>query len=445
MISEMRIVKITPTPFSVDPIFRAFSVMLRLLAVIIVLSIAAVAARAEPTGAALPGLEPYDEFMTSLIRKWDIAGGGLAVARRDKLLLARGYGLANKEGNVPVVPASLFRLASLSKTITAVAVLRLVQDGRVKLDDKVVPLLGELGPRPEHVADARVNDITVRHLLQHSGGFNRARSGDVVGLRGAAAAAKRQGGPLPPDCPTILRDTLERKLDFTPGKYYAYSNIGYCILGRVIERVTGVGYEQFVREHVLMPVGATGMKVGRTLEAARGEVTYYDYPGAKPVKAMPGLSLTSARRPYGAYAIETMDSYGGWIGAPTDYLRFILAIDGQRGKALLNAATVAEMNARPNLQPAPGDDEEKLAEAVFYGLGINARAVKNGLNLWHGGSLAGTSTFAVRTADGYAWVAAFNGRPQDRSAFRGELDRGLWAARSKVKKWPDGDLFTERP
>lgn len=428
---------------------RAFSLshfmMLRLLAVIIVFSIAAVAARAEPTGVALPGLEHYDEFMTNLIRKWDIAGGSLAVARRDKLLLARGYGLANKEGNVPVEPASLFRLASLSKTITAVAVLRLVQDGRVKLDDKVLPILGELGPRPEMITDARVNDITVRHLLQHSGGFNRARSGDVVFLRGAAAAAKRQGGPLPPDCPTILRDTLERKLDFKPGEYYAYSNIGYCILGRVIERVTGVGYEQFVREHVLMPVGATGMEVGRTLEAARGEVTYYDYPGAKPVKAMPGLGLTSASRPYGVYAIEKMDSYGGWIGAPTDYLRFILAIDGRRGKALLNAATVAEMNARPNLQPAPGEDEEKLAEAVFYGLGIIARAVKNGLNLWHGGSLAGTSTFAVRTADGYAWVAAFNGRPQDRSAFRGELDRGLWAAKGKVRKWPDGDLFTGGP
>jgi N-acyl-D-amino-acid deacylase len=432
-----------------DAVMRAFSrshfMMLRLLAVLIVLSVVAVATRAEPTGSALPGLEPYDEFMTSLIRKWDIAGASLAVARRDKLVLARGYGLANKEGNVPVEPASLFRLASLSKTVTAVAVLRLVQEGRVKLDDKVMPILGELGPRPEKITDARVNDITVRHLLQHSGGFNRARSGDVVGLRGAAAAAKRQGGPLPPDCRTILRDTLERKLDFNPGEYYAYSNIGYCILGRVIERVTGVGYERFVREHVLTPVGATGVKVGRTLEAARGEVTYYDYPEAKPVKGMPGLGLTFVRRPYGAFAIETMDSYGGWIGAPTDYLRFILAIDGRRGKALLNATTVAEMNARPNLQPAPGDDEEKLAEAVFYGLGINARAVKNGLNLWHGGSLAGTSTFAVRTADGYAWVAAFNGRPQDRSAFRGELDRGLWAARSKVKKWPDGDLFTERP
>ena len=89
--------------------------------------------------------------------------------------------------------------------------------------------------------------------------------------------------------------------------------------------------------------------------------------------------------------------------------------------------------------------QEKLAKAVYYGLGINVRAVKGGLNLWHGGSLPGTSTFALRTADGYAWVAAFNGRPEDRSGFRRELDRGLWEARGKVGKWPDGDLFAERP
>jgi N-acyl-D-amino-acid deacylase len=110
----------------------------------------------------------------------------------------------------------MFRLASLSKTVTAVAVLQLVQEGRLGLDDKVLPILGDLGPRPGRITDARVRDITVRHLLQHSGGWSRARSGDVVFMPGAADAAKRQRGPLPPDCPTVLRDTLERRLDFTP-------------------------------------------------------------------------------------------------------------------------------------------------------------------------------------------------------------------------------------
>jgi CubicO group peptidase (beta-lactamase class C family) len=393
---------------------------------------------------ALPGLEPYDAFMVALIRKWNVAGAGLAVARKDKLLLVRGYGLANKEKSAAVEPTSLFRLASLSKTVTAVAVLQLVQDRRLNLDDRVLPILGDMGPRPGRIADTRVHVITVRHLLQHSGGFNRARSGDVVFLPGAADAAKRQGGSLPPDCPTILRDTLERKLDFAPGERFAYSNVGYCILGRVVERVAGMPYEVYARERVLAPAGAARMKVGRTLEAADGEVTYYDYPGAKVAKAMPGFGLTLSPQPYGTFAVETMDSYGGWIGAPVDYLRFILSIDGRRGTALLDRATVDEMNAPARLQSAP-DDDEGHPEGASYGLGIRVRQLRTGANLFHFGSLPGTSTIAVRTADGFAWVAACNGRPQDRSAFRSDLDRGLWTAKRAVKKWPDGDLFGRSP
>ena len=405
----------------------------------LLVALAALEARAEPTGSMLPGLEPYDELMTALIRKWDVAGGGLVVAYRDRLLLARGYGLANRERRASVDPTSLFRLASLSKTITAVAVLQLVEEGRLKLDDRVLPILGETGPRADHITDVRVRDITVRHLLQHTGGFDRERSGDVVFLPYAAEAAQRQRGPLPPDCSTILRDVLEHKLDFAPGERFAYSNVGYCILGRVIERVTGAPYETHVREHVLMPAGAARMKVGRTLQPAEGEVTYYDYRGARELKAMPGLGLKQAPQPYGAFALETMDAYGGWIGAPIDYLRFVLAIDGRRGAALLNAATLAQMTARDVRESADGD--ESTGHGVYYGLGIRIRPVKNGANLFHTGSIPGTSNLAVRAADGYTWVVMFNGRPQDKNGFRGDVDRGLWAAKNKVKHWPDGDLF----
>jgi len=167
------------------------------LAVALLFSAGALQAYAEPTGSALPGLGAYDEFMLALIKKWDVPGAGLAVAHKDKLLLVRGYGLASKERAVPVEPTSLFRLASLSKTITAVTVLQLVQEGRLKLDDKVLPLLGEIGPRADRIADSRVHDITVRHLLQHSGGFDRDRSGDAVFLPGAAAAARARCSPIP--------------------------------------------------------------------------------------------------------------------------------------------------------------------------------------------------------------------------------------------------------
>jgi CubicO group peptidase (beta-lactamase class C family) len=416
------------------------------LALVAALLVAVGAAEASPapTGSALPGLGAYDELMTALIKKWDVPGAGLAVAYHGKLLLVRGYGLASKERSVAVEPTSLFRLASLSKTVTAVAVLRLVQNGRLKLETRVLPILGDIGPPADRITDARVRDITVRHLLQHSGGFDRERSGDVVFLPGAADAAQRQNGPLPPDCPTIMRDTLERTLDFTPGERYAYSNVGYCILGRVIEKVTGMTYETYVREHVVGPAGATRMRIGRTLQPAEEEVRYYDYRGAKEVRAMPGLGLKIAPQPYGAFAVETMDSYGGWIGAPIDYLRFVLAIDGRRGPALLNAETLAEMNAPSGLREGKTGDDAN-ADGVSYGLGIRVRRVRNGANLFHTGSIPGTSTLAVRTADGFAWVVAFNSRPQDRNGFRGEVDRGLWTAKSRVKSWPAGDLFDRSP
>ena len=416
---------------------------IRALAALALVAVTAGAAPAQTTGDALPGLEAYDQLMTAVLRKWRVPGGSLAVAREGRILLARGYGLADRASNAPVEPTSLFRLASLSKTVTAVAVLQLVQEGRLGLDTKVLPLLGELGPRPGKITDARVRNITVRHLLEHSAGFDRDKSGDPVFMPYAATAAKRQGGPLPPDCPTIMRDTLERKLDFTPGERFAYSNIGYCILGRVIERVAGAPYEAHVRERVLAPAGAGRMKVGRTREAAEGEVTYYDFE-EKEQPTMPGLGVARAPRPYGGFAIETMDSYGGWIGAPIDYLRFVLAIDGRRGPALLNAATLTRMNAHAGLQDGAGG-EDGVASGSFYALGVRVRPAKGGVNTWHFGSLPGTVTIALRSADGFAWVVAFNGRPADRNVFRYAVDRALWEAKGKVKRWPAGDLAAARP
>jgi hypothetical protein len=158
---------------------------------------------------------------------------------------------------------------------------------------------------------------------------------------------------------------------------------------------------------------------------------------------MPGLGLTLAPRPYGVFAVETMDSYGGWIATPVDYLRFVLSIDGRRGAAVLNAAALAEMNAPSRLTSASMADTDAADDGDTFGLGIRVRRVKNGVNLWHGGSLPGTSTLAVRTSDGFTWVVLLNGRPpeRDRRAFRRELDRALWTAKTSVKKWPEGDLF----
>lgn len=406
----------------------------RVLIVALVLVIGR-AALAEPTGQALPGLVSFDAMMTGLIERWAIPGASLAVAYRGRLMLARGYGLADRASGAPMQPTTRFRLGSLAKPITAAAIMLLVSQRRLSLDDRAVALLGDAGPRADRVRDPRVREITIRQLLSHTAGFDRDRSRDPMFMPRLAEAAARQGGPLPPPCATLLRDALEAELDFAPGTRYAYSNIGYCILGRIIERVSGVPYEAFVRANVLAATGATGLSLGRTLERAADETAYVDYPGAPLARPVPGIAGDRVPMPYGGFWIEAMDSHGGWIGTPTDYLRFLTAIDGQRGTALLGPEAMRQMLARP----APRGDGP-----VHYGLGLNVRAVSGGVNWWHGGSLSGAMAFAVRTAEGYAWVAAVNMRPRDTEGFLRDLDRGLWAAARQVRQWPPGDLFARR-
>lgn len=397
------------------------------------------AGAAESTGKALAGLEPFDTAMQALLAKWDVPGGALAVARDGRLVLARGYGYANRERQEPVQPTSLFRLGSLNKMIImAVAVLQLRDAGRLNLDDKVLPILGEIGPRPEHIADKRMNDITIRQLLQHTAGFDRDRSGDPLFPPRAVQAAARQGAAMPPTCEAILRDTLESPLDFAPGSRFAYSNIGYCILGRVIERLSGERYTDVVRQRISGPIGSPGLQPGRTLTALPGEVTYYTYAQEPLADAVPGLGLRGkVTLPYGGFPFEAFDALGQYVGSPVDFLRFILAIDGTKGPALLRPESLREMRRRPSI---PGEE----GKASFYGLGTLVRPVTGGDNWFHSGSQSGMKALAVRYANGNAWVVAVNTRPKDRDGFAGDLDRSLIQAAQRVGRgWPGGSLWSE--
>ena len=382
-------------------------------------------------GCTTSGLEPFDAAMARLLHEWDIPGAGLAVSHHGRILLVRGYGLADKSTSTPVTPRTKFRLGSLSKPITAVAILKLGEEGRLRLDDKMLALLGDLAPPSEAIRDPRVQSITVRHLLQHTAGFDRGVSGDPLFMPRAGAALARQKAKPPPTCQVVLRNVLDGPLDFDPGARLAYSNLGYCILGRIIERAGGTPYLEFARSRLLEPAGAFGLMLGRTMTAAPDEATYYDHPEAPKVEAMPGVAEGLIAAPYGQFAVEEMDSYGGWIGAPIDYLRFLLAIDGQRGRRLLSEASVREMLSRPSL---PGADPNQHA---FYGLGVSIRDLGgNARNWWHTGHQPGFYAFALRTARGHSWVVAFNSSPRDLGTFFRHLDASLWAAATQVGKWP---------
>ncbi len=363
-------------------------------------------------------------------------GAAIAIVRDGRLVLARGYGLANVENEEPVEPDSLFRIASISKPITAVATLQLVEEGLLDLDERVFEILGEFEPPEGASIDPRLDEITVRHLLQHSGGWDRDQSYDPMFIAGRIE--RELGVPKPVTCREVIRFMLGQPLDFDPGTRFAYSNFGYCLLGRVIEEKTGRSYEEYVSGRALEPLGIIRMTIGGTLpgERTEGEVTYYDFPGQElAYSVMPG---TPERVPWpdGGFYLQGQDSAGGWIASVIDLVRFITSIDGSRPPLALNPTTVQTMVSRPDL-PLWEDS------AYYYGMGLLVRPVNSDGNWWHDGSLSGTISHLVRTHDGFAWAVLFNSRPEEWRGFYREVDELTWRGIHEVSHWPSHDLFPE--
>jgi N-acyl-D-amino-acid deacylase len=393
------------------------------------------------TGAAVPGMGSYDQNIADLMRKYAIPGGAVAVMRDGKLIYARGFGYADVENRTPVQPDALFRIASVSKPITGVAIMKLVEEGKLGLDDRVAPFIAHLTPAPGATVDPRWEQITIRQLLNHTGGWDRDKpNGGFDPMFRPAIAAATVNAPMPASAETVIRYMKGMPLDFNPGEKHVYSNFGYAILGRVIERVSGMPYEEYVRTRVLQPVGANRTRLGRTRMsgALADEVKYYS-PGE------PGLGLTAPLVPsvfpgegtvpvnYGGFYVEAMDSHGGWVSSTVDLLRFMAGVDGRASRPdILSAALVAEMT---------GNGPALCTGACYYAGGWLVRPTQGDANWWHGGSLPGTTSILVRSYHNFSWVALFNARSVTGN-FDGELDTALWDALAGVTSFPAHDLFS---
>lgn len=408
------------------------------------------------TGKADSRLAPFDELLTTFIGEHQIPGGAVAVSRNGRLVYSRGFGYADVESKAAVEPASKFRIASLSKPITAVAVLQLVEQGKLGLEERAFDLLKEdPSLAPYGTPDQRLPQITIRQLLQHTGGWDRDVSFDPM-FRPIEIARELNTAP-PAGQAQVIRYMRGQPLDFLPGERYAYSNFGYCLLGRLVEQASGEPYETYVKEHVLKPLGITRMQLGRTLpeDRADGEVTYYE-PVGKKGPAVVGKNLgQDVPLPYGTWNLEAMDSHGGWIASAADLVRFASAFDDPARFPILNAASIAEMFARP--AGAPGFDGEGKLKSVYYGLGwfvrthIGADGAKEisplggKMSQWHTGSLDGTSTILVRRHDGLCWAVLFNTRNSvSEKAPARLIDPLMHKAANAIQEWPEGDELGAR-
>ena len=362
-------------------------------------------------------------------------GGALAVVRKGRLVYARGYGWADREAKEAVTPTSLFRIASISKPITALAILKLVQDGRLKLESRAFALIGSMF-RDRPLKDERLREITVLQLLQHTGGWDRDKSFDPMFRCRKIAAAEEV--PTPPGATSIIRYMCGEPLDLSPGDRYAYSNFGYSVLGRIIEQVANSGYEDYVRRTILQPMGIDTMRRGATKVQAQNEVRYYTRDN-KLTESVFSDDNEKVPVPYGGFYLEAMDAHGGWIGSVQDLAHLAAALDTGNAKGLLKSTTLATMYAPPEA-PAWRKKSGELSDA-YYGCGWMVRPMGKGANYWHSGSLPGTATLLVRRWDGLSWVVLFNQRSDQRLLPDSAIDPALHRAADRVTEWPEGTLL----
>jgi CubicO group peptidase (beta-lactamase class C family) len=388
--------------------------------------------------------------MQSFMKANNISSGQLAVTRNGKLLLAHGY-TYNADSSVSVTPTSMFRVASISKPITATAVLKLVEEGKLNLSDRVTTLLSlDPPPPPSGYPSLNLNDVTVLHLLQHLGGWDWSRTWDPLFHDWATAGS----GPLPISQADIIRyTTANQPLSYAPGSTYFYSNYGYLLLGRIIEARSGKSYSDYVREKVFVPRGipASRMVRGRSLTQHPAEVHYDSGLTGSTVydKTLVNGQARQVPRPYGAWNLENHDANGGWVTTAVDLTRFAAVYDpliyNNPAKRVLSPQSVATAFARP-AGGAGVSRSDATQSSAWYGCGWSVREYDaGGRNIWHEGALDGTSSTLVRRKDGVAYAALINRRyesvPDNASgAWAGAMDDMLYNVADSIQVWPDYDL-----
>lgn len=372
------------------------------------------------------GTENIDKEVAAFIRRWKIEGASLAVTKDEQLVYAKGFGIANKETGEEVKPGHLFRIASVSKLITAVAIIKLVEDGQLDLDDQV---FGEEGILHDTIfrnyADPRVADIRVRHLLNHTAGWSRY-AGDPI--FNPLYIARKMNVPAPATFEQILQYTLQRQLNYNPGTRYSYSNMGYAILGKIIEYKSGMPYQDYVVMNLLKPLGIHDMHIGKSYyhEKYPNEVRYHSNAGATTTSAMDG-SGEKVPVYYGGNNMELLGPAGGWVASAPELIKFMTAIDGFEGQPDILAPESIAIMSNP-----------KTAGKGLFGW----RGSDKYGTWWRTGYLTGSSALIVRQADGINWVIMTNTSTYKQSRIHRYVSAMMFKSINKVSEWPHIDLFS---
>ncbi|MDQ4123800.1 MAG: serine hydrolase, partial [Acidobacteriota bacterium] len=380
--------------------------------------------------------------MQTFLNNYQIPGATFAIAKNGKLVYMRAFGTANKAGTEATQPYHMFRIASVSKPITSIAIMKLIENGQLSLSDKVFGPGGILNADPyfanANVTDQRIYNITIQHLLEHSAGWNRNLPmpqnplppypwgyGFSDPIAFPLHVTQTLGEPNPVTERALIKFLIQKGLDFAPGTASNYSNIGYLVLGEVIEKKTGMSYENYVKQNIFAPLGIYDIRLGKNLLADKQEreVEYI----TSPTNTSLSVYGTGEYLPlqYGGENIEAMDAHGGWIATARDLVRLLTAVDAFPTRPdILSPSTIQIMTTPSAVSPG-------------YAKGWQV----NPSGMWsHGGALAGVRSMIFRTGNQYTWAILLNGQSAG-SGFAGALTSLGFNCVNSTTAFPTHDLF----
>jgi D-alanyl-D-alanine carboxypeptidase len=365
----------------------------------------------------ITGIPQIDRRVTTFMTKYNVPGMSISITKDNRLVYIKSYGLADTSSRQPVNDSSLFRLASDSKQFTAVTIMRLLDQKKINVTDKIFGTGAILGTTYGAQPYGRgITDITVSDLLHHTSGGWSADGNQSNGYNDPMFSNLSMNNAQ------LISWTLNNMpLDTLPNTTFEYSNFGFFLLARVIEKITGETYQQAVQDLVLTPCGITDMKIAGNTQAdrAKNEVVYYNQESQT---AYAGLNITRA------------DGCAGWIASSLDLVKFNTHIN--------------QLNPATDLLSANAYSIMTSTTAASNGYACGWAVYPDQQGFEHEGGLPGTSSDQAfqtllmnpNNQGNYTFGIVINTRNLSNN-YGTDLDNIFWLAQPNIPVWPGYDLF----
>ena len=294
-------------------------------------------------------------------------GAAIIVIRQGKVILRKGYGKANLELGVPIEPDMVFRTGSVTKQFTAVAILMLVDQGKILLDDEITKFL------PDYPTNG--HKITVEHLLTHTSGIKSYTSLPEW------TPLWRKDMPLT----ELIALFKDKPMDFAPGERYAYNNSAYVLLGAIIEKTSGQSYQDFIEKNIFAPLGMKHSYYDDTARVIPRRVSGY----SKGKEGFINAAYLSMSQPYAAGSLlSSVDDLATWDAAL--YTGKLV-----KPELLKRAWTSTKLNN---------------GRETNYGFGWSVGVYEGHSLIEHSGGIPGFASYALRSPEDRVFVAALTNK-----------------------------------